>query len=120
MIQCGKIFLQKKNKESKVLRSFTKTLFLVGLFTIGHFVFAGKTTKPGIPDQDEIKVQPFLPEAPRRYDERGPQKEVYKSLFNQELVESQSREPDSLPEAEATSPTSSSDEDKNQDQEVNF
>jgi hypothetical protein len=46
---------------------------------------AAKRTYPGGADEDDLKVQNSLPEAALRTDARGIQKEVYKTLYNQDL-----------------------------------
>lgn len=40
---------------------------------------------PGGADEDDLQVQAHLPEATMRTDARSLQKDVYKTLFNQEL-----------------------------------
>lgn len=44
-----------------------------------------KRLYPGGTDEEDLKVQPSLPDVTVRTDARGIQKEVYKSLYNQEL-----------------------------------
>lgn len=44
-----------------------------------------KRTYPGGADEEDLTVQAQLPEATLKTDARGIQKEVYKSVFNQEL-----------------------------------
>ncbi len=44
-----------------------------------------KRLYPGGADEEDLKVQPAIPDAVVRTDARGIQKEVYKSLYNQEL-----------------------------------
>jgi hypothetical protein len=44
-----------------------------------------KRTYPGGADEEDLKVQPRLPEASLKTDARSIQKEVFKSLYNQEL-----------------------------------
>ena len=46
-----------------------------------------KRTYPGGADEEDLRVLASLPEAAQRTDARGIQKEVYKSLYNQELKE---------------------------------
>jgi hypothetical protein len=44
-----------------------------------------KRTYPGGADEEDLTVQTQLPEATLKTDARGIQKEVYKSVYNQEL-----------------------------------
>lgn len=44
-----------------------------------------KRLYPGGADEEDLKVQASIPDAIVRTDARGIQKEVYKSLYNQEL-----------------------------------
>ncbi len=44
-----------------------------------------KRLYPGGADEEDLKVQAAIPDAVVRTDARGIQKEVYKSLYNQEL-----------------------------------
>lgn len=46
-----------------------------------------KRLYPGGRDEEDLKVLASLPEAMRKTDERVIQKDVYKSMFNQELVD---------------------------------
>ncbi len=46
-----------------------------------------KRTYPGGADEEDLRVLTTLPEAALRTDARGIQKEVFKSLYNQELKE---------------------------------
>lgn len=46
---------------------------------------SAKRTYPGGADEEDLKVQSALPEAALRTDARGIQKEVFKTLYNQEL-----------------------------------
>jgi hypothetical protein len=56
-----------------------------------------KRLYPGGRDEEDLKVLAALPESLRKTDERAIQKEVYKTLFNQELTDS----PDEEAEPEA-------------------
>ena len=49
------------------------------------FVPVTKRSYPGGADEEELKVQPILHEVVLRTDARSLQKEVYKTLFNQDL-----------------------------------
>jgi hypothetical protein len=44
-----------------------------------------KRSYPGGADEEDLTVQPQLPEATLKADARGIQKDVYKGLFNREL-----------------------------------
>ena len=46
-----------------------------------------KRTYPGGNDEEDLRVQSALPEASMRADTRGIQREIFKSLYNQELKE---------------------------------
>ena len=46
-----------------------------------------KRSYPGAQDEEDLRVQTQLPEAAMRADTRGMQREIYKSLYNQELKE---------------------------------
>lgn len=51
-----------------------------------------KRNFPGAQDEEDLRVQAQLPEAAMRADTRGMQREIYKSLFNQELKEERHEE----------------------------
>jgi len=46
-----------------------------------------KRSYPGAQDEEDLRVQTALPEAAMRADTRGMQREIFKSLYNQELKE---------------------------------
>lgn len=48
---------------------------------------ASKRAYPGGLDEEDLRVQTTLPEASLRTDSRSVQREVYRSLYNQELKE---------------------------------
>jgi len=48
-------------------------------------ISASKRTYPGGGDEEDLQVQPRLPEAPLKTDARSLQRTVYKTLYNQEL-----------------------------------
>jgi hypothetical protein len=48
-------------------------------------ISASKRTYPGGADEEDLQVQPRLPEAPLKTDARSLQRTVYKALYNQEL-----------------------------------
>ncbi len=91
-----------------------KKLFLLGLLLVNFAVSASEIIAPMTPlneiervrkrlypggrDEEDLKVMAALPESSRKTDERAIQKEVYKSLFNQELQVDESEE-SSEPEA---------------------
>lgn len=49
---------------------------------------ASRRSYPGGADEEDLQVQPRLPEAALKTDYRSIQKGVYKQLFNQELKDS--------------------------------
>ena len=48
---------------------------------------ARKRLYPGGKDEEDLKVIAVMPEAPRKMDEKLVQKEVYKTIYNQEMVD---------------------------------
>ena len=48
---------------------------------------ASKRAYPGGADEEDLQIQATLPEASLRTDSRSVQREVYKSLYNQDLKE---------------------------------
>ena len=46
---------------------------------------SAKRSYPGGIDEEDLRVQPYLPEASLKADARSVQREVYKALYNQEL-----------------------------------
>ena len=81
------------------MRVVIAALILFGWFAVAEDIYevdrdpaslilptsSAKRTYPGGADEEDLKVQTALPEAALRTDARGIQKEVYKTLYNQEL-----------------------------------